>query len=195
MTRSGIMLAITESETDVEMTEADGFEATMELIKAGKFDAVVCDLSLHSENTQLIDMIRQTSQQIIIFIYSVYNESLYALPSILAGADGYLSKKSSREEFAVAWKTVVSGKKYLSPSIQHFLLNQASDPQISNAESLLSKRELEVMQLMKRYYSTNKISELLGVKPNTVSIHKRRILHKLNVKDELDFYSKMLTHP
>lgn len=192
LTRAGIALTISECETDAEICEVGEWEEAVALLGKHESAAIVCDLNLHPENVQLIDSIRKISQSTLILIYTAYSENVYAIPSIMAGADGFLSKKATKEEFKAAWKAVVSKRKYVSPLIQHFLLNNVTDSQVSSAELILSKREIEVMRLMKRFYSTAKISKTLSVKPNTVTIHKRNILNKLKMKDERDFYSKMM---
>ena len=95
------------------------------------------------------------------------------------GASGYLIKNASAEEIKEAIQTVMSGKLYLSLSMENLLKpknNYAEIPPIT-------KREKEILVLISEGYTTNQMAEKLFISPLTVESHRKNLLTKLNVNN------------
>jgi RNA polymerase sigma factor (sigma-70 family) len=113
-----------------------------------------------------------------------------------AGASGYVTKRAAADELVSAIRTVAEGNIYLQPALAQWLLDDyrrlaERDTQMTQDDSeaeiemlkleSLSKRELEVLELVSEGYTSSKIGERLGISPNTVSRHRERIMKKLNI--------------
>jgi two-component system, NarL family, invasion response regulator UvrY len=184
--RAAVRAAINEIDPLASFTEAGSFSEAMVLTSTLGFDMIICDINLDS-NIDVIHRLRQMAPSIVIFIYSVFDEELFALPSLQAGAHGYLSRTADKAEFGKAFKTLANGKKYLSQDAQQQILNRMPENiQTTGFLPTLTKKEFEVMQLLANHYSIKEIASTLNLKQNTVSIHKRNIYRKLDIRSNVD---------
>ena len=143
---------------DVGMPDLNGIEATRQVLQESPGTKVVA-LSMHSDRRFVINMIK-------------------------AGASGYLLKDSAFEELAIAIRTVMARKTYLSQEIAHVLVQdyvQGGTRDEASAFSVLSAREREVLQLMAEGKTNRQIAEALHVSPKTVDTHRQQIMNKLNI--------------
>jgi DNA-binding NarL/FixJ family response regulator len=93
-----------------------------------------------------------------------------------AGARGYLLKSMSPQHLLDAIRRVHAGKKYLPPEIAAGLAEHLGD-------GALSDRELEVLQQVAAGRRNREISANLFIAEETVKVHMKHILDKLNAKD------------
>ncbi len=191
----GLKQLITESDPKATVSQADNFPAGISLLEHEKFDLLILDIDVPGgENIRMMEMVREKQPDILILIHSGYDEEVYALPYMQAGADGFLSKQASQEEFQAAYKALVNRGKYVSYRIQQTLLNNLGDnnsKKLKNPIMTLSPREILVMQLLTEGKWTKEIASLLNVKENTISTYKRRIFDKLEVADEIELSKKV----
>jgi DNA-binding NarL/FixJ family response regulator len=143
---------------DINMVPLDGFEVTRQICK-GKPHSRVIGLSMYSN------------------IISV--KRLLAL-----GAMGYLTKNSSKEEMMSAIIKVKSGSRYICEEIRNIIAQEEFD----NSSHVLivnrlSKREIEVVQYLKRGLTSREIALALDVGLKTIEVHRYNILKKLGVKN------------
>ena len=135
----------------------------------------------------MITSVRMKQPKIPILVCSSYDEQLYALPFLKAGANGYISKTALNEEFKQAIDSVISGKIYASPSVmeQVFgqLFNKGSQDLITDK---LTDKELEVAKLLSKGLSTKAISEHIHLSPSSVSSYKAKIFEKLGVTNVIE---------
>jgi two-component system, NarL family, invasion response regulator UvrY len=123
-------------------------------------------------------------------VLSVHTEGPYIKRAFEAGAAGYLSKDSAREELINAIKAISAGQRYLSASIAQQLaisLDGDSDGQPKQ----LTPREFEIMRMLSSGKTVSEVSRELFLSVKTVSTHRTRILQKLNLKTnvELAYYA------
>lgn len=155
---------------DITMPEMDGLETTRRL-KALSPDCHVLGLTVHTDKEYLFEM-------------------------MAAGASGYLTKHSAAEELVSAVRAVAQGNVYLQPALARWLLEDyrrlsaqlASESRLVSANALdkqgldvLSKRELEVLELIAEGYTNFQIGDKLGISPKTVARHRERIMKKLDL--------------
>ncbi|WP_254412666.1 response regulator transcription factor [Dyadobacter diqingensis] len=174
---------------------ADTFPAGLNLLATAKSDILILDIEVPGgENIRMIDMIRKKQPNIVILIHSGHDEEVYALPYLQAGADGYISKTASSEEFQIAFRAIADQGKYVSYNIQQSLLRNIgskSNKNLKNAVTTLSPREMRVMELLVEGKWTKEISIILNLKENTISTYKRRIFDKLKVADQIELAKKV----
>ena len=107
--------------------------------------------------------------------------------AISAGAQGYLLKDDGHEDLTESIRQVLDGQSPISPSIAKHLIKRLKTVEADTlwrpepAPSLLSERELEVLQLASRGLTYQETAEVLGVTINTVGTYTRRIYTKLAV--------------
>ncbi|MER3453312.1 MAG: DNA-binding response regulator, partial [Acidimicrobiia bacterium] len=141
---------------DVTMPVLDGIEATREIRQRAPEVAVVV-LTMHSDREVLVRAIR-------------------------AGAAGYLVKDCSVEEVAATLRAVAAGETALSPELAASMLAEAR--QLADApEGLITKREVEVLQLIADGLSTTEVAGRLYISVKTVKNHLASIYQKLDSRD------------
>lgn len=102
------------------------------------------------------------------------------------GLNGYLSTEIGIKELIYAIRKMLKGMPYISPSLSDILLEdymRAVNGESNRPESLLTKREWEVLELIANGYSNHQIAQSLFISQKTVNNHVISILRKLNVPD------------
>lgn len=191
----GVKMAILEINPNARIFEVVTFGEGLEFIDQQKIDIVLLDIDIpEGEGTGMVGKIREKDRSVLILVHSGYDEKIYALPFIRAGANGFLSKKASHEDFVAAWTTILRNRKYVSTSVQDQLLEDMVDQtgkSISNPFLSLSPKELQVLQMMNEGKWNKEIAAILNVRENTVSTFKKRIYEKFGVKDERELFKKV----
>jgi len=148
-------------------------------------DIITVDISLNdsANGIEFVKNVRAHLQATRILVLSMHDESVYALRSLRAGAQGYLMKEEVLARVVEAIRTVASGGVFLSETLrQQVLVNLASGGSGSRSPiDSLSDRELEVLQLSGQGLTPREIATQLGISVKTVETHRMRIREKLNL--------------
>ena len=150
LVRDGLAVRLAR-EADMEVCgDADHVEQAVIQIRAERPDLVIVDLSLGQEHG--LDLLRQlqtANGQVKMLVLSAYDEAVYAERALRAGAMGYVNKAASWDVVVEAIRTVLQGKRYLSPDMAGLLLERALGAKQAPPSSLvdaLTDRELEVFR-------------------------------------------------
>lgn len=186
---TGIQHLLAEYRPDAVVTAATDFPKAITLLEKQKFDLLIMDIDLPGGDTVgMVQAVRLRQPGVPILVCSSYDEQLYALPFLKAGANGYISKTAVNYDFAQAVDQVLSGRTYASPEVmqnafrQLFSAGSAEEQKISK----LSERELEVARLLVKGASTKIISERLSLSPSSVSTYKAKIFERLGVSNVIE---------
>lgn len=154
---------------------SDGHEA-VEAASNLHPDVVVMDFALPSMNGALAArQMLKAAPDIAILILSMHSEPTYVRTCLEAGARGYLLKNAMDLELVDAVKRVANGERVLDPR-----LAPIPDDEKAGA-SLLTTRELEVLQLIVHGKSNKDIAVLLGLSANTIAVHRANIMQALRI--------------
>lgn len=153
-------------------------------------------IHVHQFSFQLIEQIKQLGfnfprTKIIILSYQTTEEIV--LSTIKAGARGFLSKHSTKNELVEAIYTVRGGYDFYSSSITQLLLTKyisklKTDEYKEQKATInsLSARQVEILKLWGEGYANPEIAEKLFISVRTVESHKNHIMQKLNLKTTVD---------
>lgn len=143
---------------DVNMTPVNGFDATKQIHKVSP-DSKIIGVSMHSMPA-------------------------YAKRMLQLGAMGYVTKNSSRQEMVNAIVEVNNGKKYICEEVKNILAQQELDEDSDVADmNSLSRREIDIVKLLKEGLSSKEIAQELEISLKTVEVHRYNILKKLKLKN------------
>ncbi|MFJ6719046.1 MULTISPECIES: response regulator transcription factor [unclassified Streptomyces] len=176
--RAGLR-AVLEAEPDFAVAaEAATAERAVELAASAKVDVVLMDLQfgsgMHgSAATALITALPAAPR---VLVLTTYDTDADILAAVEAGASGYLLKDAPPEELAAAVRTAAAGQSALAPAVALRLMDRMRTP----AEAL-TKRELEVLQLVADGLSNQQISKRLFLSQATVKSHLVHVYAKLGV--------------
>ena len=167
--------------------EAGSASEAMEVIRKLHPDLTIVDLSLPGANgIELIKNIRAEFPKLPILVLSMHDESLYALRSMRAGADGYVMKHEAMANVVHAVHEVFNGRPYLSPAMAAQVITKFAHRQAEgevDAVERLSDRELEILELIGKGNEVRQIAKLLHLSPKTVETHRAHIKDTLDLKN------------
>lgn len=196
--RDGIK-SLLENEANIEVVgEAiDGADA-LEVVADSKPDLLIVDIRMPNlTGIEVVEKLRSDNNDIKIIMLSMHESEEYVLKSIKAGADGYLLKGSSKEEFLKALHTVAAGGKYFSGDISSILIGQLTNTSTSSEpkqnlgeEMMITKREKEILTLLLSGKGNKEIAEALDISKRTAEVHRFNLMKKLKVKNLMELSNK-----
>ncbi|MEV0414274.1 response regulator transcription factor [Streptomyces sp. NPDC050448] len=176
--RAGLR-AVLDTEPDFAVVaEAATAERAVELAASEPVDVVLMDLQfgagMHGSAATAAITARPGAPRVLVL--TTYDTDADILAAVEAGASGYLLKDAPPEELAAAVRTAAAGQSALAPAVALRLMDRMRTP----AEAL-TKRELEVLQLVADGLSNQQISKKLFLSQATVKSHLVHIYAKLGV--------------
>jgi DNA-binding NarL/FixJ family response regulator len=143
-------------------------------------DVVLMDIDL--PGTSGIDGVRAIKEarpQTAVIMYTVFEDDEKLFQCLCCGANGYLLKKTSPGHLFEAIQEVVDGGAPMSPTIARKVLESFQKGRSNKYQ--LSPREVEVLQLLIKGYSSKMIASTLFVSFDTARFHLKNIYAKLHV--------------
>ena len=123
--------------------------------------------------------------QCLCIVVTIYADEDHLLPSLTAGAKGYILKDQSRKRIADMLRQAVAGELPLSPAIATLLLNQFTGALVS-LESPLTRRESDVLALIASGSSSPEVADRLNISKYTVEDHLKHVYQKLNISSRAE---------
>lgn len=165
-------------------------KGVLDYIKENEVDIVLADINLHLESgIELCKQIKKANNSIKVLAVTMQEDVSSINQMLNAGASGYVLKKSNVDEIIEAIRTIHVGKRYLGSHVQDILIanmDLESEMDVANEKSLhkslLTKRELEILQLIGKEYSNALIAEKLFISERTVETHRKNIFVKTKTK-------------
>lgn len=185
----GIETMLREAIPDATIFKAADFNKALGVLEKQKCDLLVLDINLpYGDKVGMIGAVRLKQPDILILVCSSYDEHLYALPFLKAGANGYVSKTASDEEFKLAVDQVMSSKIYASPAVLSDAFGKLFNNKRTRSPSLdkLSDKETEIAGLLTKGFSTKEISEHINLSASSISTYKSKIFEKLGVNNIIE---------
>lgn len=182
------LLAVLKLEDDFEVVgfSLNGENVHERLIK-NNADVLIMDINM--PDIDGIDVLKDFQKKGIpckIIVLSSYDDVKLIKEVLNLGVNGYLSKKCAGENIAEAIRKVYDGEQYFCDAIKDKMLTSFSNNTNTDAPvTNITKRELEILQLVVREFTTKEISEQLTISINTIDTHRKNIMKKLNVKNTI----------
>jgi DNA-binding NarL/FixJ family response regulator len=129
-----------------------------------------------------------------VLILTMHDEEQYAVRSIRAGAQGYLTKESAGTQLVTAIRRVASGRPYISTQVAEQLALNIMTPNKDMPHTQLSDREFEVFNMLVSGKSLTEIGEHLHLSVKTVSTHKTRIMQKMQMHSLSEIIQYAVAH-
>ena len=168
------------------VAETSNGEEAIEMARALEPDIILMDVNMTPINGfDATKQIRKTSPDAKIIGVSMHSMPAYAKRMLQLGALGYVTKNSSKEEMLTAILEVNEGRKYICEEVKNILAQQELDETDAPATDMntLSRRELDIINLIKEGQSSKEIASQLDISLKTVEVHRYNILKKLNLKN------------
>jgi DNA-binding NarL/FixJ family response regulator len=134
---------------------------------------------------EAITEIKKVSPKTKILVLTIHKTDEYILPVLKAGADGYMLKYDTQVELMTAIKSVLQGKRYLSPGVSQQVVEGYLQGNITiksdSSWDTLTKREREVLKLIAEGHKNRGIADYLCISKNTVVKHRANLMEKLDM--------------
>lgn len=178
--RSGLESILSSQSDFIVVGEAeDGAEAVRLTLKLEP-DLVLMDLRMPETNgVAAIEELCVAGSTANILVLTTYDSDADILRAVEAGATGYLLKDAKREELYAAVRSAASGHTALTSTVADSLMRNLRRPE----QQSLSKREVEVLELVRQGKSNKQVARSLHVSEATVKTHLIHTFGKLGVDD------------
>jgi DNA-binding NarL/FixJ family response regulator len=194
--REGMKAILRDAGTDVSITgmAASGTEL-LALLEEQEADVVLMDLDMpQPDGIEATRLVTKRFPRVRVLVLSMLENEQYILDALGAGAKGYLLKSAGAKELLFAIRTVAEGGEYFGTDVAKRLLlrlqsTRPAAPRERPAEKknggpaptagvIITPRELEVLQLIAKGYTTVQIAERLATSKRTVETHRHKLLDK-----------------
>jgi DNA-binding NarL/FixJ family response regulator len=185
--RAGLRQFISDQpDMEVAGEAATGSEA-IALVRAGEFDVVLLDISMPDKNgIDTLKTLRQLRPELPVLMLSGYAEDQYAVNLLRAGAAGYLNKEAASTQLVGAVRTVIRGRKFVSPALAQILADGVTGDADRPLHGELSQREFQIFCKLAAGAAVSKIADELHLSVKTVSTYRTRVLEKMGMKSNAD---------
>jgi len=187
MLREGLRRSLSDEGFDVVGEASDGDEA-VRLADSIRPDVILMDVTMPDvDGVEATRRIHQQHPEIRIVMLTMHADKSVIAEALRAGASGYLVKDCSTDEIADAVRLAASDDASLSPELATAMLHEVRrldpDAVADDADRVVTKREVEVLQLIADGCSTPEVAERLYISQKTVKNHLASIYHKLDARD------------
>lgn len=180
--------ALLEQEDDMEVVaEAGDGETALKLVRQRLPDVVVMDVSMPGlDGVETTHQLLKRHPAIKVLALSTHLNQPVIQQMLDAGATGYVVKSSAGGELLQGIRAAMEGRSYLCHDAAALVVDNLRRPPLETAKSpgkpaSLSRRELQILCLIAEGKSSPLIADQLYISPNTVEVHRRNIMRKLQL--------------
>ena len=198
--RDGI-LTILKPYKDIAIVAASGdSNSTLTTIQKLQPNVVLLDLGLRSQNSlHLVEMVRKEFPEAKIIVMDLAPVQADILQYVKAGANGFILKDASLNDFLITIRSVAEGSTVLPPLLVDSLFSQIVEHAVREGKTKLksavkmTKREREVIGLLSDGMSNKEIGQKMKISTYTVKSHIHNIMEKLALHTRLEIANYSFT--
>ena len=185
--RSGVRQLLESEPGIAEIGEAASGRETLEQMRVGTWDLLILDINMPDRSgLDVLRHVRSVHPETRVLVLSGFSERQYALNVLRAGASGYVNKEMAPEELLSAVRTVLHGRRYVTPVLAELLVSELDADADRPLHSRLSEREFQIFCKIAAGRAVSEIAAELCLSVKTVSTYRSRILEKMNFATNAD---------
>lgn len=186
--RDGIISILDREENiDTLYEAANGKEAISKCREHDDIDIVILDISMPDmDGIETAEKIKNIYPHIEIIALSMLKDEESIRKMLQAGASGYVLKSSGKPDLIQAIKNIKEGKPFYSDEVTFHVMKKFTENETetkTKEQEELTKREVEILQLIAKEYTNKEIGEKLYISKRTVDTHRTNLLRKTNSKN------------
>jgi len=194
--QSSLKRLLTSAE-GIELVGCSGTgESALEEMPAWQPEVVIMDINLPGMNgVECVRQLKPLLPRTQFLMLTVYEDSELLFNSLMAGATGYLLKRTPTTKLIEAIRDIHTGGSPMTPAIArrvvHFLTRTGTEPEHLNQ---LTRRENECLEQLAKGFAYKQVADNLGMSMGTVRTHIRGIYEKLQVHSRTDAVMKFMKY-
>ena len=177
---AGIKFVLSRAEGMEVVATAESAEDILGFYEKAKPDVLLLDIRMPSvSGLDALETLRKShpDAKVAMLTTSELEEDIFR--ALKLGANGYIPKDSRPSEIAKAVREIASGGRYIPEDIQRIF-------DMRQGVKSLSAREISIIQLAAKGFSSPEVAEMLGISVNSVKTHFRHIFEKMDVSDRTE---------
>lgn len=194
--RNGL-ISLLEKESNIEVIgeAANGLEVFRLLQNGIQPDVIITDIMMNEmDGLELTSLVKVNFPEIKVMVLTTIDQKNHVIQLFEAGADGYLLKNVTIAEVKFAIEQVYIGYKHISSTVSIKLLeylksSSAYKPERSKLNIQISKREIEILNLIAEGYTNGEIAEKLYTSKRTIEGNRQNLLEKTGKKNTAELIS------
>jgi DNA-binding NarL/FixJ family response regulator len=190
--RKGYEILINQSE-EFECTGYETAEAAIKEIRKINPDIILMDVNLPGMNgIEATRLLKEKYPQLLILMFTVYENNTNVFDALEAGASGYILKQSTPAQLLEAIKDLYNGGSPMSSQIARKVVSYFQKKKLFvHKDTELTGREKEVLELLAAGFRNKEAAEKLSVTVSTVKSHIYSIYQKLHVSSRVEMINKI----
>ncbi len=169
-------------------------------IPASRPDVVLMDINLPGMlGTECVSRLKRIAPNLPVLMLTVYDDSEQVFKSLMAGATGYLLKRTPKDKLLDAIREITDGGAPMSRQVARRVVQFFQElkqlphaPQRAPEVETLTEREEQVLAHLAKGHAYKEIADLMGISFETVRTHVRTIYEKLHVHSRTEATLKYL---
>jgi DNA-binding NarL/FixJ family response regulator len=197
--RQGLKSLIVKEGIAEVIAEANNGKELLELLTYHKPDLILMDIEMPEMNG--VDATRQALAlypDLKILVLSTFGDEVHYFNIVQAGAKGFILKTSGIHELQAAITEVLAGESYFSNELLRKIIANINTPvgdtPMDKTGEKITKREMEVLQLVANGLSNEEIAEKLHISVTTVKGHRSNLLSKSGSKNTAGLIMYAIKH-
>ncbi len=183
LVRTGIAMILRENDDFVVVQQAANGKELVDALDQTRPDVVLLDMEMPVlSGPETLTKIREYNPGIKVLILTMHNNEAFILQMMELGANGYLLKNTDPAEVVQAIRKVTESEFYFSDLVSKAMLRGISNPELKEKHTApghgLSEREVDVLQLICKEYTTTEIGEALFLSPKTIEGYRKVLFNK-----------------
>ena len=188
--RQGLKLILADQFKRAVFGEARNAHDALNRVWKEKWDVMLLDITMPGRNgLEILKEIKRSRPKLPVLVLSMHPEDQFAVRLLKAGAAGYVTKESAGEELVGAIRKVVSGGRYISPSLAERMASYLDVDVHKAPHERLSDREFLILRMIASGKAVSQIAGELSLSVKTISTYRARLLEKMDLKNNAE-----LTH-
>jgi two-component system, NarL family, response regulator NreC len=190
--RAGLRMLV-NAQGDMEVvSEASNGEKVVKEVRETRPDVTLLDLTMpRVGGMKALEELAQNCRETRVLVLTMHDDPAYLRSALAAGASGYLLKRAVDAELLAAIRAVHSGGIFVDPRLTGVLIQDVMAKRGTKAGrtkpiNILSDRELQVLRLVARGYTSTQIAKQIAVSVKTVETYRSRVVEKLGLRTRTD---------
>ncbi|MDG9670859.1 response regulator transcription factor [Hahella sp. CR1] len=181
--------------SEIEIGTACNHNELISQLALRQWNLILLDIVMPEMNViDMLTQIRHSNPDVPVLILTAISETEYAVRTLSAGANGYITKQQAANELIEAVHSVLAGGTYLSKEAVIALAADLKKEKPCNPHERLSSRELEVFCMIAKGKTIKEVAYELSVSAKTISTYVMRIREKTGLENYVDIARYALLH-